>query len=105
MASQEVVTEAARRLVEAAPPAARVILFGSHARGEAGDASDLDFLVIERDLDDRWAERSRLREAVADVPAAFDLFVASEAEVRRWGSVPGTVLHEAVTNGMLVNGD
>lgn len=104
MASRDVVMDAARRLAEAAPPASRVILFGSHARGHASAESDLDFLVVERDLEDRWAEWSRLREAVAGVPAAFDLFVASEAEVELWANVRGTVLHEAVTHGTVVNG-
>jgi predicted nucleotidyltransferase len=38
--------EAGRRLTQAAP-GARVILFGSHARGDADSGSDLDFLVVE----------------------------------------------------------
>ena len=36
----------------AAAPDAQVILFGSHARGEAGPHSDADFLVIEPEVDD-----------------------------------------------------
>jgi predicted nucleotidyltransferase len=41
------ISEAGRRLVGASPASTRVILLGSHAKGEAGKQSDLDFLVIE----------------------------------------------------------
>jgi predicted nucleotidyltransferase len=43
MAEQVLVEEASRRLAAAAAPGTRVILFGSHARGDAGRQSDLDF--------------------------------------------------------------
>jgi predicted nucleotidyltransferase len=42
MFDDAVIQEAGRRLLEAAPPETRVILFGSAARGEAGEHSDLD---------------------------------------------------------------
>lgn len=47
MIDEAVIEEAGRRLLQAVPAGARVILFGSRARGEAGERSDLDFLVIE----------------------------------------------------------
>ncbi|WP_363319324.1 nucleotidyltransferase domain-containing protein [Accumulibacter sp.] len=39
---------------------ARVILFGSYARGTADDDSDLDLMVIEREVPDKAAEHIRL---------------------------------------------
>ncbi len=53
---------ALQALIEAARPE-RIILFGSHARGEAGEDSDLDFLVIESHVEDRAKEMVRLRRA------------------------------------------
>jgi predicted nucleotidyltransferase len=38
------IEQAGRALVDAASSPARVILFGSHARGDADDGSDFDFL-------------------------------------------------------------
>ena len=35
-----------------------VVLYGSHARGEAREGSDVDLLVIARGLPERWYERS-----------------------------------------------
>jgi predicted nucleotidyltransferase len=42
---QQAIREAVRRIVEGFAPE-KVILFGSHARGTAGPASDADFLVV-----------------------------------------------------------
>lgn len=102
MASQDVVREAARRLAEAAPPAAKVILFGSHASGEARDGSDIDFMVIEREVDDRVAEYVRLRGTLRGLGSAVDIIVVSQAEIEEWGEVPCTVINEALTGGRVV---
>jgi predicted nucleotidyltransferase len=37
----------------------RVVLFGSHARGDAGKDSDYDVAVFLRDMSDRFAEMNR----------------------------------------------
>jgi hypothetical protein len=46
---ETLIAEAGRRLA-AAGPDAQVILFGSHARGEASPQSDVDFLVVEPEV-------------------------------------------------------
>jgi predicted nucleotidyltransferase len=50
-----VIDEFGRRILAAAP-GARVILFGSYARGDARTHSDLDLLVVERDVLDAARE-------------------------------------------------
>jgi predicted nucleotidyltransferase len=59
-AADEVIERAGRALIDAVPAPARAILFGSRADGGADEQSDFDFLVIERDVDDRFAEMVRL---------------------------------------------
>jgi predicted nucleotidyltransferase len=44
MIPNDVIETAGRRLAAAGHAPARVLLFGSHARGDAGAGSDLDFL-------------------------------------------------------------
>jgi predicted nucleotidyltransferase len=58
--AEAMIDRAGRALIEATPAPAKVILFGSRARGEANDGSDFDFLVIEETVPDRLAEAVRL---------------------------------------------
>ena len=46
MISEETIKKAVDRLVEVAHPQ-KIYLFGSYARGDAREQSDLDFLVVE----------------------------------------------------------
>jgi predicted nucleotidyltransferase len=49
MISSEQIQQAVERLVAAANPS-KVILFGSYARGDATEDSDLDLMVIEQEV-------------------------------------------------------
>jgi predicted nucleotidyltransferase len=99
---EEKVALAAKLLADAAGPTARVILFGSHAREEAHAESDIDFVVIEQEVPDRHAEMVRLRRALRGIGRSVDVLVYSDAEVDRWGNVPGTVLNAALNEGRIV---
>jgi predicted nucleotidyltransferase len=44
----------------------RVVLFGSRARGDAGEDSDYDLAVFLHDLTDRWHELDRLADLRTD---------------------------------------
>jgi uncharacterized protein len=93
-----VIREAGRRILQAAPPGSRVILFGSHARGQAGEHSDLDFLVIEPVVEERGHESVRLRSTLQ--PGVWaDVIVVSEESVREWRDVYGTVINSALREG------
>ena len=101
MIAPDLIDEAARRIAAAAP-GARVVLFGSHARGEAGADSDVDLLVIEPRVDDRFAEIVRLQRVLAPLRLPADVVVVSEAHVEEWGEVPSTMLHEALREGRVL---
>ncbi len=104
MNKAELIEEAARRLASAARPPARVILFGSHARGEAVEESDVDFLVIEPDVEDWMAESVRLRRVLRGLPAAFDVVVVHDEYADEWKDVYGTVVHTALEQGQVLHG-
>lgn len=102
VADEDVIKQAGEMLAAAARPPARVILFGSHARGEAGPTSDLDLLVIQRDLPSRRDERIRLRKALRGLGVPVDLIVMSERHAEEWGGVQGTMLKAALDEGRIL---
>jgi uncharacterized protein len=104
MVDEAVIEKAGKLLSVAAGANSRVILFGSHAKGSAGPASDLDLLVIEPKLKSRNEEFVRLREALGDIGAPVDLIVVSEDHVTRWGNVRGGVIHQALKEGRVLAG-
>jgi predicted nucleotidyltransferase len=105
MIDMETIRAAAARLVAAATSPARVILFGSYARGTADEGSDLDLMVIEQEVPDKAAEYMRLMEAVGRVApgVGLDLLIYPMSEYERRGQVPGTVLFEARVEGQVLH--
>lgn len=97
------IQEAGRRLARAAPQA-RVILFGSHARGTAGTRSDIDVLVIEPEVDDTAMESVRLMRELCDLRLPLEVVVVSERDVEDWREVRGSLVHAAVTEGRVLAG-
>lgn len=102
VATADEIERAAGLLAGAARAPAKVILFGSHARGEAGPRSDLDFLVIQREVASRRKERVRLRGVLRGLGVPVDLVVVSERQVDEWGGVRGTLLSSALEAGRVV---
>jgi|ERR1700733_291504 uncharacterized protein len=101
MFDERLIAEAARRL-SAAAPQAQVILFGSHARGDAGPGSDLDFLVVEPAVSDPAKESVRLRRTLHGLGLFADVVVVSEREAEDWREVRGSLIHSALSEGRLL---
>lgn len=101
MISAESLNAAVRTLAEHARPE-RIVLFGSYARGEATEESDLDLLVIQREVLDRASEMVRLRRALRPLRVPVDVLVYSAEEVARWGEQPGSALYWALREGKTV---
>jgi len=103
MTDERLITAAGERLA-AATDGARVILFGSYARGEAGPESDLDLLVIEPEVASPRAESARLRRELRDLDVALDVIVVSARQAEEWANVSGTMVNEALQTGRVVVG-
>ena len=100
--AEETIGRAGRALIDAAPVPAKVILFGSRARGDANDRSDFDFLVVERDVADRFAETVRLGQVLGQLLIPADVVVVSERYAEKWAPVKGTLVHEAMSRGTVI---
>jgi predicted nucleotidyltransferase len=95
----EATIEKAANLLREAAPGAKVILFGSYARGDATDGSDLDFLVVEPEVRARRKESVRLRDVLRPLRIPVDIIVASEKTFRYWADTPNTVICGAAREG------
>ncbi len=92
-----------KRLVKAITAAARptrIILFGSAARGEMTEHSDLDVLVIVRNGVHRNRICDRIYRKLFGVGFAKDIVVVTEEDVIQYGDNPYMVIHQALKEGL-----
>ena len=80
-------------LLQKAAPGAKVLLFGSYARGNANDKSDLDLLVVEAQLGSRREETTRLKRVLQPLGIPADVIVVNQKTYDSW-----TQVHKAVTD-------
>ncbi len=98
----ETINTIVHTLVEAASPT-KVILFGSYARGDARDDSDLDLLVVEPNVVNKRDEMVRLRRLLRPFRVPVDVIVVSETEFNDWAPLAGTIHYWASREGKLLH--
>ena len=79
-----------------------VILFGSHARGQADASSDVDLLVVFPEIKDKRGTTHAIRRALADLNVCKDIVVSTPDEIARRGTLVGTVLRPALREGRVL---
>jgi predicted nucleotidyltransferase len=107
MLTEPVIRQAAEKIAAAAHAPLKVIVFGSYARGEARNDSDLDLMIVEEEIPDLAKEYNRIRDALGPIETGVDLLIYSRSEFERrinWSSSPvfdavrhGKVLYERST--------
>jgi len=82
----------------------KIILFGSHATGDARAASDLDLLVVLPRVEDRLETEVAMRRALSDLRVAKDIIATDPDELARRGDSLGTVYRAALREGRVIYG-
>ena len=96
-----VLQEMVERIVRGFDPE-RIILFGSQARGDAHENSDVDLLVVMPDGTDRRAAMRAMQRTLFDQTVDRTVIVTTPDEIRRRGDLVGTVLRPALREGRVL---
>ena len=99
--NNELISTMTERIVRDFHPV-QIILFGSHARGEAHPQSDVDLLVVFSELGDKRKTAVDIRRALADLPMAKDILVTTPEELARQRDQVGTILRAAQREGEIL---
>lgn len=92
----ELIPELVERIVRHCDPL-EIVLFGSHARGDARPDSDIDLLVVLPRIDDRTATTIDLLRLFGDLTVSVDVIAATPEDVA--GERPGSVAGPAYRAG------
>lgn len=90
-----------RRIVRKFRPD-RIVLFGSQARGEARRDSDVDLLVVLRNVEHRRRAAARIHTVLRGIPLGKDVIVVTPEDVQRLADVAGTVIQPALREGRTI---
>jgi predicted nucleotidyltransferase len=86
-------------LLRQAAPGSTIIVFGSCARGQITEDSDLDVLVVEPTVTSRHEEMVRLSDVLRPLRISADVLVASKETFDYWADTPNTIYYEAAREG------
>jgi predicted nucleotidyltransferase len=98
MIDESTINQAVELLRQAAP-SSTIIVFGSCARGEITEDSDLDVLVVEPTVTSRHEEMVRLRKVLRPLGIPADVLVASKDTFDYWSDTPNTIYYEVAREG------
>lgn len=101
MVNQQSLQSAIRKLAEAFHPE-RIILFGSQARGDADEHSDVDLLVITNIQGSRRSMMVAMDRELRGSGFARDIVILTPDEFERDKEIPGTVARPAWKEGKIL---
>lgn len=101
MTTNEAISEMTERIVQRFHPV-RVILFGSHARGDARPDSDVDLLVVLPQVENKRESAVQIRQVLADLPVSKDVIVTSPEEIEQKGHLVSSILRPALREGVVL---
>jgi len=101
MLTQEQIQAAADRIAAALHPK-KIILFGSYARGDATEHSDLDLMVVDAQTDNTFNASVLGRRAVGDVGIGVDVVAFEGATVQEHAEWQSNLIYWALKEGKVL---
>jgi predicted nucleotidyltransferase len=80
----------------------KIILFGSHARGQAGPDSDVDLLIVMPVEGSKRRKATEIDGTLADRTIPLDLIVVTPEEFEQASHQVGSVLRPAALEGLVL---
>ncbi len=102
----EAIYQIIQKTVRSFLPDARILLFGSRARGTADEHSDYDLLVITQNpltRTEKLSWSSQVHKAIVKaIHAPIDLLLYSEEDVAKNKELPGHIVRTALREGVVL---
>lgn len=103
MINETRIEEIKEKIIKAVSPE-KIILFGSYARGEATEESDIDLVVIWDSNLNPHKRNLFLSKLFPMRDFSLDIFAFTRKEAERLKGIAGTILYEAFHNGKVIYG-
>jgi len=100
MNSEEKIKEMVKRIVKEFNPE-KIILFGSHAKGQVGPDSDVDLLIVMEVSGSKRKKAVEIDMELAESGIPKDVIVVTPEEVERFRDIVGTIIYPAIREGQL----
>lgn len=94
--------EQVARTLGVAADAEQVILFGSYARGDTREQSDVDLLIIANSILPRFKRSRALYQIFRPYPFGMDLLVYTPAEIERSKQSPASLVSTILREGKVL---
>jgi predicted nucleotidyltransferase len=98
---KKMINEMVNRIIDHFNPE-KIILFGSHARGDAGPDSDVDLLVVMRVKGSKRKKMVEIGVALHDIPLAKDIIVTTPEDFEWRKEIVGTIERPAAREGKVL---
>ena len=81
---------------------ARILLFGSQARGDAREWSDVDLMIVMNMISDRRKTAIDMQCMLSDIHISKDIIIVTADEVAKKGQIIGTLIHAALEEAVVL---
>ena len=98
---EKLLKEVVERILQVVRPE-KIILFGSYARGEATEESDLDLLIIQPSNLPRYKRSTPVRLALKGLFPSKDIVVYTPEEVKEWGTTSTSFIATVLQEGRVL---